>query len=784
MNSCRKGILPGIFLLITFMVVIPATAQKTLHIIAFHHSSNQMFFNQAVTEIEGLLGHRYALDIVPIDTSGDMAAVKTVVEQQMASTDVDIVVALSPAASSALAQLKSYAKPAIAAAVLDRRLQGIIKTDRHTSGVHHFTYIESPFDIQKDLKTFKAIFEFKHLGVLINRDDMLMFPDLYGYLGKQLSIVHPEATFSLIEIDPKDPLFFAESIEPPVDAVYLTPALAGMDESLRKAFIQQLNNKKIPTFSLLGESDVQAGAMAAIAPNANMIAISRRIALDIMKIAEGTDPADLNVVIDTYGDNFVLNMATMKNVGIYPDWEIINRARIIIPDQAPGTDAVGLLDVIALGLEKNLDLISSRYNTRIQKKEVDSARSNRLPQAVFTSTARVLDKERAGGNPGEPAPGAWTATGQLSQTVFSDDVNAGIGIQTLLAESSLYQEKTDTLDTVTDVVEGYINLLLAQSNYHIFNNNLNVTRKNLDIAKIKQSVGYVGASDVYRWESELARDKISFNDTHRDVRIAEMALNRLIDRPLNQPIQVMGMEIGDPDHFFMADPRVKATIRNFKQMELLSHFLVEEADRQLPELKQISATIKAQNRQLLNLQRDFYLPDFQLNAQVDKTLEEWNTNFKTPGDLDHPWSVGLTASLPLWSGGRRKHELAREKLQLDQYHIDERNLKNRLYLRVRSNIETLSVSHREVQLSQDAQAAARKNFNIVQDAYTQGSLGVTDLVDAQNAMVQAEQGAVIAKYQMLLDIFNLERSVGGFHFLRTQGEKEAFSRRFQTAFAK
>ncbi len=54
-----------------------------------------------------------------------------------------------------------------------------------------------------------------------------------------------------------------------------------------------------------------------------------------MKIIEGTDAADLKVTIDTYDDNFVLNEETLREVGIYPRWEILDTARLIDEKKSP-----------------------------------------------------------------------------------------------------------------------------------------------------------------------------------------------------------------------------------------------------------------------------------------------------------------------------------------------------------------------------------------------------------------------------------------------------------------
>ncbi len=119
-----------------------------------------------------------------------------------------------------------------------------------------------------------------------------------------------------------------------------------------------------------------------------------------------------------------------------------------------------------------------------------------------------------------------------------------------------------------------------------------------------------------------------------------------------------------------------------------------------------------------------------------------------------------------------------------QHQLEKKDLTNQVHLRVHTNLETAYVSYRKVKLSQDAYAAAEKNFTLAQSAYREGTTSVITLLDAQNALVSAKQGAAIAAYQFVLDFLNLERSTGAFHFLRTPEEKATFYQRFHAAFPK
>jgi outer membrane protein TolC len=284
----------------------------------------------------------------------------------------------------------------------------------------------------------------------------------------------------------------------------------------------------------------------------------------------------------------------------------------------------------------------------------------------------------------------------------------------------------------------------------------------------------VDASEVSRWESEKAANQIRFNDAFRDLQLARMNLNRVLDRPITRKFTPADIGPDKGIELMITDPNVYRLLENVKQARRFSDFLIAEADRNLPELKQIQANIRSQKRQVLNRKRALFLPDISLQGSVDKVLGEYDARQKTPSDLDHPWSISLTASWPIFTGGAHKKDLAQSRYRLDRLHMEEKNLRNRFYLDVRSSMETATVSAREIALSEKRLAAAQISFDIVQAGYAEGRNSVTDLIDAQNDKVSSEHAAASAKYQFVLDFLEMERAIGRFYFLDSLDEKQAF----------
>ena len=82
-------------------------------------------------------------------------------------------------------------------------------------------------------------------------------------------------------------------------------------------------------------------------------------------------------------------------------------------------------------------------------------------------------------------------------------------------------------------------------------------------------------------------------------------------------------------------------------------------------------------------------------------------------------------------------------------------------------------------MSKKAADAARKNLDIIADAYAGGAISIIELLDAQNAALVTDQVASNAVFDFLIDIMDIERAVGRFDFLISDQEQEAWIERFE-----
>lgn len=775
--------LVAIYIFVLFLPMLSLAGEKPQRNVALiiDREGSAEYQELVRQEIDALLGTRFnvAFAIYDIEEKQSIAERRSLLTGLMEDPAIDMIVGLSTGSSVLLSEMKRYSKPVIAGAILDRNLQGVPMNGDGASGIGNFNYIESPFDVRRDLVTFQKLYQFKHLGVVYGSDETTMFHLLFTYFGKLVESLEGNIRLSMVEIEPGNIEGSLQAMPDDIDAVYLPPLFLGDKKHKMEKLIGLLNDKRLPTFALLGEESVRKGAMASIAPERNLHAMSRRIAINLLDIATGQDAGTLPVQVSHYVENFVVNVSTLRKIGHYPSWTILNEARLVRLGFEEEGEQLKLIDVIKEALRSNLSLQIKKLDTATQSQDVGLAKSVLLPQVSLETSYDVIDKNRADGEPSSPAPNTWSAGGRISQTLFSDDNFSNYSISKLLLESQKYQEKADVLDTVVDATEAFINLLFARSNQIIQNDNLAVTRKNLDIARSKESVGSVGASEVHRWESEQAANKISLNDSYRDVRLAKLALNRILNRPIDQPINAVDIQLGSSIELLITDRQVYSYLENIQQLAFFSDFLLDEADRHLPELKEIEAIVKSQQREVLNRKRAFYLPDIQLQGQIDTILDEHGTDFETPSDLDHPWSISAVASWPLYAGSSRKFDLEKSRLRLRQSRLEAEDLRKQLHLQVSSNLETAAVSAREVSIAKQGLASAAKNFEIIQAGYAEGRNSIADLIDAQNAKRSAERGESVAKYQFVLDFLLLERSVGTFHFLASDNDRMAFLERLK-----
>jgi outer membrane protein TolC len=138
--------------------------------------------------------------------------------------------------------------------------------------------------------------------------------------------------------------------------------------------------------------------------------------------------------------------------------------------------------------------------------------------------------------------------------------------------------------------------------------------------------------------------------------------------------------------------------------------------------------------------------------------------------------------LALFEGGARVAQTRQASAEVTRLTVEREAAAERIEQRVRSALHVMGASYASIDLSEDASAAAKSNFDLVSDAYARGAVTILDLLDAQNAFLVAELGAADAVYDFLVDLMEVQRAIGSFSFVITAEERELFLQRMDEYF--
>ncbi|MCG8308092.1 MAG: TolC family protein [Cytophagales bacterium] len=766
-------------LLLLFFVPVYSREEVNLGIVVDCENSQSLELARAILdEARVLLGSKTELVLKEEHTlySGcNENRVRENFEKLLNDDNVDMILGMSPISSHVMARGGPYGKPVIAVIVLNTQVQNIPMTRDATSGVKNLNYLELPVSPIRDLEIFQRLIGFTKLGVIVDESIFAGVPELKAFTDAALDTLAIDYEYIYTE---KTAQAVLESIDDRFDGIIFFPS-DHMTGDQHQLLIEGINEKKIKSFSVFGRVDVERGVLAGVAMS-NQTLVSRRIALNIQRILGGEDPEDLGVKM-LYNEEFVLNMATARQVGYSPSWEVLTEALLINEDRKDIERTVNLFSVIAEGIQENLSVKVADREVAVAGEEIKIAKSSLLPDLGASASYTVIDQNTAsisqGLNPENLAAGSL----ELQQVIYSEPVTANKQIQDMLFKASKAALESQTLDIVLEVSTVYLNLMQAKTAENIQKQNLEVTRKNLELARVSSSLGHTGPSDLYRWQGEIATAKSDLLNATATRRRAQLALNQVLNRPIDEPFLTEEVDLTD-ERFVVNNEALQKYVNNPKEFYRFADFMVSRAKKRSPDLLQFDHNIAARERNVKLNKRTRYVPNIALGGTYNYQFYRGGSGSDLPPAFDARndwnWNLQLGASLPIYQGGNRNAQVQQSRYILEQSVIQRLNTERQVEQKIRSEMENIRASYANLGLTKEAEEAVVKNFELVQDSYAQGMVTITQLLDAQNAARTALFNSANAIFVFLIDLLNLERPTGNYFMLMTEEQKSEFLSEF------
>ncbi len=708
----------------------------------------------------------------------DVKRINEALDRLLASRNLDMIITLGRVSSHEACRRRKLAKPVFAAYVVDADLQGLPAKDG-TSGVRNLNYINTFADLDRAIQVFRDITPFFRVAFVADKFLLEAIPQL----GKAIRRTANEFTLD-ITIVPSEraaqPVL--ETLPENTDAVIfaLHPR---MPEAEFEKIVAGINQRRIPSFTFEGYGDVEKGVLATTIPKDTFLHVARSVAINVQEALDGTNPENLQTTF-AVGEKLTINMATARAIGVYPTWSILTEADLINQEPSDIQRRLNINQAMQEALAANLDLASANRSVEAGMARVKEARSPLLPQVGASTTASIIDDDRARAALGNQPERLWTGSLQASQLIYSDKAWAGYTIEKFLQTAREQGRDVVQLDILQAAASAYLNVLRAKSIERIQQENLKLTRENLERARIRVEIGAGGPEEVYRWESQIA-------DSRRNVLTAQSVtldtisiVNNILNRPLREMFVAEEADYRQPMNI-IPDSRLTKYMNNPMSLRILRDFLIAEGLDASPELQQIEAAIAAQERSVTLAKREFWVPTISVFGDVTETFSKDGEGSEPPaiGVINLPrkddtdWTAGVQASLPLFTGGGRRATLTRTQEELSQLRYDRDNVANGIETRILSAIHLIRASYPSIRLSNDAADSARLNLTLVTDSYVRGIKSIIDLIDAQNQALVANQQAANAVYDFLIDLMAVQRSAGSFFLFSPEEERDAWMER-------
>ncbi len=755
-----------VFLILTFVPTTQAFAKKTVRVglLMDDRSPKKIaFIGRLQKELKNILGSEVNV-LFPEDkqltSKWSVKIARQGYYNLVEDKKIDIVLITGILSCFALKDLKEFSKPVIAVGIIAPKLQGVIPTPLNTSGIKNLTYIMFNRSIERNLNLFHKVYPFKKVGIA-GSSELLR---LYSRSSKSIpSIVKKlNADFVLLPV--------SQSIDDvltslgDVDAVYLE-YLGRFEETERKRLIEKLNAKGIPTFGA-SLKDLAQGALAAASPKESMAKVIRRIALNIESVINKEDLSTLPVGL-SFEERLTINMTTARKINFSPSYEILSKAEIVNQLSDEWGPKYGLKEVMAQAVKANLDLMIKKSEIETAEKEVEVARSNYFPTLSATAGGTVIDEESAQISGGSQAERIVNGKVRLEQLIYSEEQVGSVTTLEHQLEAVEYGYRTALLDVGINAANAYINTMKAMTSVRIHLDNVDMTRKHLTIAKTKVAVGYASNSDVYRLESNMATaqtDHLASINAYKQLKIE---LNQIMNRPLTEEFSLKELAFNNRFQGKYINQKLKEYINNPDDLKRYTHFLVEDAIRNSPELKELNSSVSAIERRRTSLKRKRFFPVVSLGAEseyvFDRSGEGSNVSEFEP--LDDTWNAGLNLTWSFYNGGATSVDIEKQSIELSRLKKQQARYRQSIEATMRSAVLNTVTKVVAMKLSGVAADYATKSLDLIRDAYAKGKASITELLDAQNTALNADLNKLNSEYDFTMAVLNVERAAGSLTIL-------------------
>jgi outer membrane protein TolC len=432
-------------------------------------------------------------------------------------------------------------------------------------------------------------------------------------------------------------------------------------------------------------------------------------------------------------------------------------------------------ECIAYALENNERLAIAELEKDIAKTQINEALSSGLPQVngnlgvqkniriqtsfiqdfISPAVYGVLEREGLLVDPVIPEPQTFPAafgtpySGQagfnVRQLIFNGSFFIGLKAAQTVKELSEKKEKQTQVEIVQGVSNAFYLVLIAQENLEFLATNFGAIDTLLNETQIMFDNGFAERIDV-------SRIKIQ----HNNLRSSLQNSTELLITSINLLKFQMGMPL-DQEIMLSGD------LESVQLDELANVDDVAYSNR--PDYEVLMTNKKLADLNIMNF-KSMYFPNIYANYNLG-----WNAGTNTFGDLTQfngdTWfrysNIGVTMAIPIFDGFYKRSMIQRGKVQRLQVEAGMEQLENNINREIVDARVKLNNAKRTLDAQKENVELAQEVYNATRIKYQEGVGPNLEVIEANNALKEAQTNYLNAAYDAISAQIQLKKSLGILH---------------------
>ncbi len=292
---------------------------------------------------------------------------------------------------------------------------------------------------------------------------------------------------------------------------------------------------------------------------------------------------------------------------------------------------------------------------------------------------------------------------------------------------ALYQT---ALDTETD----YYAVLAGRELLRVAVERERRAREQFAVARARVVSGAAVRTDSLQLLLELTRARVDLLSQEADLRVARFQLGRRVGA--DGPIDAAPLEVGAA-----------------RGLPIDQDAAVAEALSRGPDYL-VAAADERSAQSALSIRR----ADFSPQVDLFGSISAFDT--KIFPDATVRSSVGLSVSVPIWSGGQREIQLSQARVARDVARARRQDVERGVRRDVVQAYAAYETARASTDLAEQGVLVARESLDVQQSRYRSGATTILDLIIAQVDLADAEATLVQANYATRLALAGLEALLG------------------------